>query len=86
VSISESLFFSTIAHIYIAHIFLDDHGKINKRQAKEQRTVARFKGAAKDEQRRVKRYVVRLIENLPIDPKTGKPKRGAIKAVMVVQQ
>jgi hypothetical protein len=53
---------------------------------KPKRTVARFKGAVKYEQRRVKIHVVRLIENLPIEQETGKLKCGAIKAIMVVQQ
>jgi hypothetical protein len=38
----------------------------------------RFKGAARASQQLIKMQVVKLIEDLPIDPRTGKPKHGAI--------
>jgi hypothetical protein len=53
---------------------------------KSKMTVARLRGAVKAERQRVKRYVVSLIEKLPIEPKTGKPKHGAITDLMLVQK
>jgi hypothetical protein len=46
----------------------------------------RFKKAAKAAQQQVKRDVVAMKENLPIDPKTGKRKHGAIKELMAIQR
>jgi hypothetical protein len=50
-----------------------------KRHRKKDRPKkGRFKGTARASQQQTKLQVVKLIEGLPIDPRTGRPKHGAI--------